>query len=208
MEFSASNIKNENYDVNLTLNEEENADIKKAIFEFSCGLSCVVSKFITKHSDNEEQALKLYEIIKKICDDGVNEYLSTDVFSEIKELREEQEMYQIMVDTFDDWCENFAGIDKSDFLKLYSKTKSLELKPIVVKDEVSIFLVGDNHEELLCSLSNFTENKEDFENNCIATYLIAVVAGDLIFGEESNPIRKNYEGYDGGLMDTIISMIE
>ncbi len=207
MEFSVSNIKNENYDVNLTLNEEESADIKKAIFEFSCGLSYVISKFITKHAADEEQALKLYEIIKKICDDGVNEYLSTDVFSEIEELKEEQEMYQIMVDTFDDWCENFAGIDKSDFLKLYSGTKSLELKPTVVKDEVSIFLVGDNHEELLCSLSNFTENKEDFENNCIVAYLIGVVTGDLIFGEESNPIRKNYSGFDGGLMDRILNMI-
>lgn len=208
MEFNVSNIKNENYDVDLTLNEEENADIKKAIFEFSCGLSCVVSKFITKHSDNEEQALQLYEIIKKICDDGVNEYLSTDVFSEIEGLREEQEMYQIMIDTFDDWCENFAVIDKSDFLKLYSGTKSLELKSTVVKDEVSIFLVGDNHEELLCSLSNFTKNKEDFENNCIAAHMIAVVTGDLIFGEESNPIRKNYGGYDGGLMDRILNMIK
>ncbi len=208
MEFSVSNIKNENYDVNLTLNEEESADIKKAIFEFSCGLSCVISKFIIKHSDNEEQALKLYEIIKNICDGGVNEYLSTDVFSEIEELREEQEIYQIMVDAFDDWCENSASIDKSEFLKLYSGTKSLKLKPTVVKDEVSIFLVGDNHEELLCSLSNFDENKEDFENNCIAAYMIAVVTGDLIFGAESNPIRKNYGGYDGGLMDRILSMIE
>ena len=29
MEFNVSNIKNENYDVNFTLNEEESADIKK-----------------------------------------------------------------------------------------------------------------------------------------------------------------------------------
>lgn len=215
MEFSASNMNNSagTFDVRLSVTEESFED---ATFFISMGLTRIITEFIVQFTDNKSQAKALHRVINKYTKHLVDDFISSGLYTQVKREREEIPVYKLLEKYFDTWLEE-QGMSRQGLIEFFSGSKTLSLEPELKEKmgietpagEKEIVIYLSNGEKSL-SIQRFEKKmifeKLELEAQMDKAYSIALVAGDLLMGEE-NPIRANYTPQDKGLIESIKKLI-
>jgi len=114
----------------------------------------------------------------------------------------EQELYEYSLQEFYKWLP--VPLDRCKIK--YSGSTHLEIKPVLLADGmVAVLLTNGKSEDLLATLD--PQNHDEACDACCRAFLLATVAGDVLFGDR-NPIRKLPIGNaDGGLLNAIDQLL-
>ena len=210
MKLSVNSEDTTAFRVSIDMTDQEKADfLQEGIVTFSLCIARLIGELVQDTCESTEQAKALSSVINTMSKDMVDEYID-GVFDEVKQLREEAKLYSYMEDMFDAFLKGI-GSTREAFLEKYKGSKTLTIEPILGEDTVTIVLqngvAGDIMEEF--PLAMVEEDPETFHRTMVIAHMSAIVAGDLIFGEDANPIRALDIGpeCDGGLSAAIEKMI-
>ena len=210
MKLSVNSEETTAFRVSIDMTDKEKKDfIQEGVVTFSLCLARLVGELLQDACENTEQAKALSSVIYTMSKDMVEEYID-EVFDEVKQLREESQMYSYMEDMFNEFLKEI-GTTRAAFLEKYKGSKTLTVEPVLSEDTVTIVLqngvVGDVMEDF--PIAMIEEDPETFHRVTAIAHMSATVAGDLIFGEDANPIRSLDMGpeCDGGLSAKIEKML-
>lgn len=210
MKLSVNSEETTAFRVSIDMTDKEKADfIQEGIVTFSLCIARLIGELVQDSCESTEQAKALAAIINTMSKDMVDEYID-GVFDEVKQIREETELYSYMEDMFDAFLKEI-GSTREDFLEKYKDSKTLTVEPVLGDETVTIVLqngvVGDIMEDF--PIAMIEEDPETFHRVTAIAHMSATVAGDLIFGEDANPIRSLDMGpeCDGGLSAEIEKML-
>lgn len=208
MKFFASDIDNENFEIELSLSDKEH-ELETGLFSFSLGISRLIAEFTHMFAKSEEQATALTNVIDGMVKNMVNEYIDSGTFAEVAAIREEHQLYAYMEEIFEGWLEDKQK-DQVELTEKFRDVDTMKFDVAIDGENVIISLTngdGSVREVLNTFPQALVQHSELLERSVSMCYIIATVLSDLIFGDgEDNPIRKlcHTPGYaDGGLMGIV-----
>ena len=194
----------------------EESDFEERALAISAAITNIVAEFIHKEDDCEtvKQAEVLAKVVLTMASDMTKEYIDV-YYSQIESIKEQNRVYEIAVEVFNDWLENseFQG-DIVSFENQYKNAKELEINFGFVPDQKAFFylstdrFIGHILREFPMAI---TENEEELERISAEAFMIGIVIGDIIFEDESkNPIRKlsQVNPVDGGLTQMVKDILK
>lgn len=208
MKISASDINNENFEVEVLLSEKEH-ELETGLISFSIGISRIIEEFTHQFAKSEEQATALANVIHDMVKDIINEYIDSGIFTEVAAACEEHQLYAYMKEIFEGWLEDKQK-DQVELTEKFRDVDTMKFDVAIDGEHVTISLTngdGSVREVLNTFPQALGQHSELLERSVSINYIIATVLSDLIFGDgEDNPIRKlcHTPGYaDGGLMGMV-----
>lgn len=190
--------------------KSEKSDFDERTLAVSAAITNMVAEFVHKEDcDSIEQAKALVKLIGDMASDMTKEYIDM-YYSQIEAIKEQNRVYEIAVEVFNDWLENseFKG-DMVSFENQYKNAKELEINLGFVPEQKAFFylstdkFIGHILREFPMAI---TENEEELKRISAEAFMIGIVIGDLIFEDESkNPVRKLSQNnpVDGGLTQMV-----
>lgn len=190
--------------------KSEKSDFDERTLAVSAAITNMVAEFVHKEDcDSIEQAKALVKLIGDVASDMTKEYIDM-YYSQIEAIKEQNRVYEIAVEVFNDWLENseFKG-DMVSFENQYKNAKELEINLGFVPEQKAFFylstdkFIGHILREFPMAI---TENEEELKRISAEAFMIGIVIGDLIFEDESkNPVRKLSQNnpVDGGLTQMV-----
>lgn len=207
MKFTANNNYSETTYVTLdyTLAEEENMEL--GICSTASGLAGVIIELLKRTTETLPQAEILVDIIMSRIQDQLSDFIKNDLAKEIDK-KQEKELYEYMREVFYHWLHDSVKLPIERWKVKYRGSSTLKMEPVLLADTsmIAVLLTNEKAGDLLVELDPKNRGTELFNRTLSEAYIIATVAGDIIFGEESsNPIRKLPVGAnaDGGLSEAI-----
>lgn len=208
MKIFASDINNENFEVEVSLSDKEH-QLETGLFSFSLAISHLIVEFTHMFAKSEEQATALTNVIYNMVKDMVNEYIDSGTFAEVVTIREEHQLYAYMEEIFEGWLED----KQKDQVELTEKFRDVDtMKFDVAIDGENVIISLTNRDGSVREVLNtfpraWVQHSELLERSVSMCYIIATVLSDLVFGDdENNPVRQlcHTPGYaDGGLMGIV-----
>ena len=189
----------------------EKTDFDERALAVSAAITNIIAEFVHKEDcDSIEQARALVKLIEEMASDMTKEYIDV-YYNQIEAIKEQNRLYEIAVEMFNDWLENseFQG-DKACFEEQYKNSKELEINFGFVPNQNAFFYLTTDkfigHKLTEFSLS-IVDDEKALEQVGIEAFMIALVIGDIIFGEDEtkNPIRilSQKNPVDGGLSQLV-----
>ncbi|MBR6509326.1 MAG: hypothetical protein IKT38_01820 [Clostridia bacterium] len=185
----------------------EKSDFEERTLSIAAAITNIVAEFVHKEEDCEtvKQAEALAKVVLDIASDMTKEYIDV-YYSQIESIKEQNRVYEIAVEVFNDWLENseFQG-NMVFFENQYKNAKELEINFGFVPEQKAFFYLSTDRfiGHILREFSIETiNNEETLERVSTEAFMIGLVIGDIIFEDESkNPIRKlsQTNPVDGGL---------
>ena len=173
----------------------EASDFEERTLSVAAAITNIVAEFVHKEDcETVKQAEALAKVVLDMASDMTKEYIDV-YYSQIESIKEQNRVYEIAVEIFNDWLENseFQG-DMVSFENQYKNAKKLEINFGFVPEQKAFFylstdkFIGQILREFPIDTIN---NEETLERVSAEAFMIALVIGDIIFEDESkNPIRK------------------
>lgn len=183
----------------------EKADFDERALALSGAITNIVAEFVHKEDcDSIEQAKTLVKLIGEMASDMTKEYIDV-YYSQIEAIKEQNRVYEIAVEEFNDWLQSEFHGDMLSFEEQYKNLKEIEIDFGFVPEQKAFFYLSTDRfiGHILREFPIETINNEEMlERVSTEAFLIGLVIGDIIFEDESkNPIRKlsQTNPVDGGL---------
>lgn len=212
MKLSASSDYPNDTAITIDFIPPESEDLETGLTEIALHIARLIIEVTHHYCTNVPQAEVFSDLICKRTTDMVQHYMST-TFKEVADLREESQLYKWMEEMFNNWLSE--NLSESEFKNLFKDVPATDfsLKPSVDinQDLATIHFDGKSVRTLLLAFPlSSIDDSEQSVRHCDVAYLIGIVAGDILFGEDDNPIRKmpTSECTDGGLTNAIRKMRE
>ena len=206
MKFTANNNYSDSTLITLDYTLAEEEDMELGICSTASGLAGVIIELLKRTTETLPQAEILVDIIMSRIQDQLSDFIKNDLAKEIDK-KQEKELYEYMREVFHRWLYDSINLPVERWKVKYRGSASLKMEPVLVADTGMIAIILTNGEigDLLVELDPKNRGTESFNRALSEAYIIATVAGDIIFGEESNPIRKLPIGVnaDGELSEVI-----
>lgn len=184
----------EDYDSNVTLDFEK--DITDAIE--SMGNCFAIAFFHMLDKLEEERGEGFSEEQVKVISEVIFELAEKRITGTVKQHHEElteTKLYGYMVDAFNELYLEPSGLSKEEFMQRYKDATpdSLTYKIEIANDEICFYLCNENvrdcvYKEDLTDYEMLDSNEQ--ETRCMLVTCIFTVGGDILFGEDNNPMRK------------------
>ncbi len=202
MKFTANNNYSDSTHVTLDYTLAEEEDMELGICSTASGLAGVIIELLKRTTETLPQAEILVDIIMSRMQDELSDFIKNDLAKEIDK-KHEKELYEYMREVFYRWLHDSAKLPVERWKVKYRRSASLKMESVLVADTGMIAIILTNGEigDLLVELDPKNRGTESFNRALSEAYIVATVAGDIVFTEESNPIRKLPvgENADGGL---------
>lgn len=187
----------------------EKKDFDERALALSAAITNIVAEFVHKEDcDSIEQAKALVKLIEEMSSDMSKEYIDV-YYSQIEAIKEQNRVYEIAVEMFNDWLENseFQG-DMVSFENQYKNAKQIEINFGFVPEQKAFFYLSTDRfiGHILREFPIETINNEEMlERVSTEVFMIGIVIGDIVLGEEKNSIRKlsQINPVDGGLSQMV-----
>jgi len=190
--------------LDYTLAEEE--DMELGICSTATGLAQVIIELLKRTCETLPQAEILVDIIISRIQDELSDFIKKDLAREIDK-KQEKQLYEYMREVFCRWLHDSVKLPIERFKVKYRDSSTLKMEPVLLSDTgmIAVLLTNEKVGDLLVELDPTNRGTKAFNRSLSEAYIIATVAGDIIFTEESsNPIRKLPVGNaDGGLSEAI-----
>ncbi len=188
----------------------EKSDFEERALAISAAITNIVAEFIHKEDDCEtvKQAEALAKVVLDMVSDMTMTYTNT-YYTQVEAVKEGNRVYELAVEVFNDWLENseFQG-DMLSFENQYKNAKELEINFGFVPEQKAFFYLSTDRfiGHILREFPIETINNEEMLGRVTTeSFMISLVIGDIIFGEQKNPIRKlsQINPVDGGLSQLV-----
>lgn len=209
MKLSVDSMASEAFKVSIELTEEEKTNFSESLVTFSLCLTRLLGELLQDSCETVREAQTLASVVCEMQEDMINDYIEK-VFHDVKESREEAKMYGYMEEMFEAFLDS-CGLSEEDFLVRYRNSETLLIKPTLIGNDIRVMLTNGRVADALVEfpVSLMDEDAETYHRQLCMAYMAAIVAGDVIFEEDHNPIRDLNAGpeCDGGLSLAIQSLI-
>lgn len=210
MKFTANNNYSDSTLITLDYTLAEEEDVELGICSTASGLAGVVIELLKRIAETLPQAEILVDIIMSRIQDELSDFIKNDLAKEIDKKRK-KELYEYMREVFYRWLHDSVKLPIERWKIKYRGSSTLKMDPILLADTgmIAVILTNGDMGDLLVEIDPKNRGTELFNRTLSEAYIIATVAGDIIFGEESNPIRKLPVGAnaDGGLTEAIDQLL-
>ena len=188
MRVEADNKNYEYFDVSIELSENE-TELATGLDSFCFGVSRIIMEMLDMCSNNKDAITKLSEIILDNISKNVNNYV--EKYDEIKLQEKINEAYDMMNEMYLDWLDDVACITEEEFLDEFDGSDELKYVLKRCEDGIDVYISNGIDEETLTHIEkDDVDNDEKLNNICMITHAIAVIVGDKVIGEDSNPFRN------------------
>ena len=209
MKFTANNSYSDTTYVTLDYSLAEEEDMELAICSTASGLAGVIIELLKRTTETLPQAEILTDIVMDRMQNEVKEFIRKGLAKEIDK-KHEKELYEYMREIFYRWVHS-NNLPLERWKVRYRGSTTLKMEPILLADTgmIAVLLTNDKKVgDLLVELDPKNYGTESFNRALSEAFVIATIAGDIIFTEESNPIRQLPVGNaDGGLSETIKNLL-
>lgn len=206
MKFTANNNYSDTTYVTLDYTLAEEDDMELGICSTATGLAQVIIELLKRTCETLPQAEILVDIIMSRIQDELSDFIKNDLAKEIDK-KQGKELYKYMQEAFYRWQHDSVKLPIERWKVKYRGSSTLKMEPVLLADTgmIAVILTNGDIGDLLAEIDPKNWGTELFNRTLCEAYIIATVAGDIIFGEESNPIRKLPVGdnADGGLSEAI-----
>lgn len=205
MKFTANNNYSDTTYVTLDYTLAEEEDMELGICSTATGLAQVIIELLKRTCETLPQAEILVDIITSRIQDELSDFIKNGLAKEIAK-KQEKELYEYMQEVFYRWLHDSVKLPIERWKVKYRGSSTLKMEPVLLADTgmLAVLLTNEKVGDLLVELDPKNRGTEAFNRALSEAHIIATVAGDIIFGEESNPIRKLPVGNaDGDLSDAI-----
>lgn len=184
----------EDYDCNVTLDFEK--DITDAIE--SMGNCFAIAFFHMLDELEEDRGAGFSEEQVKVISEVIFELAEKRITGTVKQHYEELteiKLYGYMVDAFEELYLEPSGLSKEEFMQRYNDTAldRFTYETEIEDGEIRFYMCSGHgreciHKENLAEYE--TLSRKEQETRCMMAVCVLVVSGDLLFGEDNNPMRK------------------
>lgn len=191
--------------VDLERSLAEKEDFELCVTAMGNCLAAAIAELIKQTCETISQGEVLADVILERVQLQVEDYIEQDLAKDL-ERKQEATLYEYMREVFYRWLFDSVKLPIERWKVKYRGSCTLKMEPVLLADTGMIAVILTNGEvgDLLVELDPKNRGTELCNRTLSEAYLIATVAGDIVFGEESNPIRKLPVGNaDGGLSDAI-----
>ena len=205
MKFTANNNYSDTTYVTLDYTLAEEEDMELGSCSTATGLAQVMIELLKRTCETLPQAEVLVDILMDRMHNEINAFIRNDLAKEIDK-KQQRALYGWMEEIFFRWLLDSVNLPIERWKVKYKGSSTLKMDPVLLADTgmLAILLTNEKVGDLLVELDPKNRGTEAFNRALSEAYIIATVAGDIIFGEESNPIRKLPVGNaDGGLTEAI-----
>lgn len=206
MRFTANNNYSDSTHVTLDYTLAEEEDMELGICSTATGLAQVVIELLKRTCETLPQAEILADIIMNRIQGELSDFIKNDLAKEIDK-KQEKELYEYMREVFYRWLHDSVKLPIERFRVKYRGSSTLKMQPVLLADTGMIAVILTNGEvgDLLVELDPKNYGAEAFNRSLSEAFIIATVAGDVIYEKDRNPIRKLPIGInaDGELSEAI-----
>lgn len=206
MKISACNHYSSKVRIDLERSLAEKEDFELCITAMGNCLAEAIAELIKQTCETTDQGEVLADVILERVQLQLDDYIEQDLAKDL-ERKQEAKLYEYMREFFYRWLHDSAKLPVERWKAKYRGTTDLKMEPVLMADTGRIAVILTNAEvgDLLVELNPENRGTESFNRALSEAYIIAIVAGDIIFGKESNPIRKLPIGVnaDGELSEAI-----
>lgn len=193
--------------VDLERSLAEKEDFELCITAMGNCLAEAIAELIKQTCETISQGEVLTDVILERVQLQVENYIEQDLAKDL-ERKQEATLYEYMREVFYRWLHGSSvNLPIERWKVKYRGSCTLKMEPVLLADTgmLAVLLTNEKVGDLLVELDPKNRGTEAFNRALSEAYIIATVAGDIIFGEESNPIRKLPvgENADGGLSEAI-----
>lgn len=205
MKISACNNYSTKARVDLERSLAEKEDFELCVTAMGKCLAEAIAELIKQTCETTAQGEVLADVILERVQLQLDDYIEQDLAKDL-ERKQEATLYEYMREVFYRWLHDSVKLPIERWKVKYRGSTTLKMEPVLLADTgmIAVLLNNEKVGDLLVELDPKNRGTELFNRTLSEAYLIATVAGDIVFGEESNPIRKLPVGNaDGGLSDAI-----
>lgn len=208
MKINACNHYSDKVKIVLERSLVEKEDFELCVCSMGDCLAEAIAELIKQTCETTDQGEVLADVILERVQLQLDDYIEQDLAKDL-ERKQEATLYEYMREVFYRWLHN-VGLTREKWIAKYRDSKKLRLEPILLDSGLVAIMfsngaVGDH----LMILDPKNRDTTQFNRALSESYVIGTIAGDLICGQENNPIRNLPVGQnaDGGLSEAIKNLL-
>lgn len=208
MKISACNSYSDKIHIDLDRSLAEEEDFELCVSSMGDCLAAAIAELIKQTCETTTQGEVLADVILERIQLQLDDYIEQDLAKDL-ECKQEATLYEYMCEVFYRWLHNL-GLTREKWIAKYRGSQKLTLEPILLDSGLVAIMfrnedVGDN----LMILDPKNRDTTQFNRALSESYIIGTIAGDLICGQDYNPIRQLPVGVnaDGGLSEAIKNLL-
>lgn len=208
MKISACNHYSSKVRIDLERSLAEKEDFELCVTAMGNCLAEAIAELIKQTCETTDQGEVLADVILERVQLQLDDYIEQDLAKDL-ERKQEATLYEYMCEVFYRWLHNL-GLTREKWIAKYRGSQKLTLEPILLDSGlVAIMFRNEDVGDHLMILDPKNRDTTQFNRALSESYIIGTIAGDLICGQDNNPIRQMPVGAnaDGGLSEAIKNLL-